>query len=73
MNSNLYFQANGTVKSFGANTRGELGSGNTINQNFPTFISNVNDVAQIYAGNYFSLLILSNFKIIFVSNSANNV
>ena len=51
---------NGTVLSFGENSVGQLGLGNTSNTSKPSVITNLNSVMVIKAGSDFAMAVLSN-------------
>ncbi len=44
---------------FGNNEYGQLGLGDTINRNVPTLIPNLNNVKEISAGSFYSMVLLS--------------
>jgi len=50
----------GTVKSFGSNSNGELGLGITTQQNTPILISGLSNVKQVIGGQSYSLVLLNN-------------
>lgn len=51
---------NGSVFAFGYNEQGQLGLGDPIDRPTPTKIPNLDNVKQSLAGNFFSLVLLSN-------------
>ena len=56
----LALLSNGTVVSWGNNTNGQLGNGNTTQQLTPSIIDNLTNVIQIAVGGNHSLALLSN-------------
>ena len=53
----------GTVSSWGLNTNGQLGHGDSTNRSTPTKISNLSNVKQIVGGDYFTVAVLNDGSI----------
>jgi alpha-tubulin suppressor-like RCC1 family protein len=51
---------NGTVVAWGANSRGQLGDGTTVEKDSPVAVSGLSEVVAIAAGRQFSLALLAN-------------
>lgn len=52
--------SDGTIKCWGLNNYGQIGIGNTTNQNTPVTVSGISTAIKITAGNYHTCAVLSN-------------
>jgi alpha-tubulin suppressor-like RCC1 family protein len=62
-NHTLVLKADGTVSAFGQNSSGQLGNGNTTQQNSPVAVSTLTNVIAIAAGETHSLALTSDRKV----------